>query len=64
MAATESGALFVIPRWEALPGARLMLSPDWIRRVHKAGLGIISWPVRDGTEIEDLQRMGMDIIWQ
>ncbi len=64
MAATESGALFVNPRWEALPGARQVLSPDWIRRVHKAGLGIMSWPLRSGDELEDLQRLGLDIVWQ
>jgi hypothetical protein len=64
MAATESGAQYINPRWEALPNARLFLTPDWIQRVHHAGLGIISWPVRSSAEFGDLQRLGLDVVWQ
>ena len=45
-AAQESGARYVNPRWGYLPGALDHLTPAWIKRLHTAGLGITSWPVR------------------
>ena len=32
----------------------------WIQRVHDAGLGIISWPITDASEVEALQRLDPD----
>ncbi len=60
-AARQCGAAFVHLRQENLRKAAL--DPEWIRRVHDAGLGIISWPVEDRNEYEKLQRLGVDILW-
>ncbi len=63
-AAQDSGARFVQPRWESLPNRLEILSAQWVQSVHQAGLGIISWPVGDVDEAENLQRLGVDILWQ
>jgi glycerophosphoryl diester phosphodiesterase len=62
-AARQSGAVFVNPRWDSMAGASQSLAPEWIQRVHDAGLGIISWPVDNPAEIDSLQRLGLDVIW-
>ncbi len=63
-AAQDCGARFVHLRWEDLPARREILSTQWIRALHRTGLGIISWLVDDPNEGEDLQRLGIDILWQ
>lgn len=63
-AARDSGAGFVLPRWESLPNRLEILSAQWVQSVHQAGLGIISWPVDDPDEAENLQRLGIDVLWQ
>ncbi len=59
-AARQSVASFVHPRWDS--GAAL--DADWTRRVHDAGLGVISGPVESAEEADALQRMGLDVIWE
>ena len=61
--ARESQAVFVNPLWAANPDSRANFTPQWIRRIHAAGLGIVSWPVRTEEEFADLQRMGLDVVW-
>jgi hypothetical protein len=63
-AATQCGAQYVHPRWEAHPGAMQALTPEWIERVHRSGLGIISWPVAAAPQRDDLQLRGVDIVWE
>jgi hypothetical protein len=63
-AAQGCGARFVLPRWENLPARRELLSAQWVRQVHSAGLGIISWPVDQVEDCEALQRQGVDVLWQ
>lgn len=63
-AAQDCGALYVHPRWENFANRREMLSGRWIQNIHSAGLGVMSWPVGDAVESEDLQRLGVDILWQ
>jgi hypothetical protein len=61
--ARESQAVFVNPLWAANPDSRANFTPQWIRRIHAAVLGIVSWPVRTEEEFADLQRMGLDVGW-
>ena len=61
--ARESGAQFANPLWAAAPESRDQFTPQWIRRVHAAGLGIVSWPVQTDEEYTDLQHMSLDVIW-
>jgi len=63
-AAAAIKAQFVQPRWETFPDWREALSSRWIEQVHRAGLGIMSWPVAQAEEFDALQRLGVDIIWQ
>jgi glycerophosphoryl diester phosphodiesterase len=54
-------AQYVHPAWEnqALEPHRL-LTPDWIRKVRAAGLGIICWHEERPAEIAALRRLGVD----
>ena len=61
--AEQSRSTFVYPRWSRLPGAP-PLNPDWVARIHAAGLGVIGGPVDGEERFADLQRKGLDIVWQ
>lgn len=61
--ARECGARFVNPLWAVKPDGRASFTPQWIRRVHAAGLGILSWPINSEEEFSDLQHMGVDVVW-
>ena len=62
-AAQEARTTFVHPRWASDPSARVRLNPDWIDRVHQAGLGIIGWPANSASELDAQQRLGLDVVW-
>ncbi len=59
--ASETGANFVHPCWEN-KGERpdRLLSPEWIDRVHAAGLGVIAWHEERPEVIRGLYRLGVD----
>jgi glycerophosphoryl diester phosphodiesterase len=59
--ARAAGADYVHPGWEtqAVEPHRL-LTPEWIRRVRDAGLGIIAWHEERPTEIAALSVLGVD----
>lgn len=61
--ARQCGARYVNPMWAAGLDGRASFTPQWIRRVHAAGLGILSWPVASEEAFNDLQRMGVDVVW-
>ncbi len=62
-AARSCGAMYVNPRWERLDNRQEFLTPEWITRVHQNGLGILSWPVEQAAEVNELRKMGVDVIW-
>jgi glycerophosphoryl diester phosphodiesterase len=59
--AAAVGAAYVHPGWEyrAAEPHRL-LTPEWIRRVHAARLGIVSWHEERPSEIAILRRLGLE----
>ncbi len=54
------GATYVHPCWERYPHPSALLTPMWIQRVRKAGLGIICWHEERPEEIAALQKLGVD----
>jgi len=55
------GADYVHPCWESLvPHPHTLLTPEWVARVHQAGLGIILWHEERPEEIAALSRLGVD----
>lgn len=59
--ARASGAEYVHPCWEyQCPSPHTLLTPEWIERVHGAGLGIISWHEERPAEIAALKRLKLD----
>ncbi len=55
------GATFVHPCWERQAAEpHKLLTPEWIERVRKAGLGIICWHEERPSEIAALQQLGVD----
>jgi hypothetical protein len=50
--------------WGHLPNPGALLNASWVERVHRSGLGIISWPVKDVIEAARLSRLGVDFLWQ
>jgi glycerophosphoryl diester phosphodiesterase len=57
------GATYVHPCWEyrAAEPHRL-LTPEWLRCVRAAGLGVVSWHEERPNEIAALRRLGVDAI--
>lgn len=54
-------AEYVHPCWESLsPEPHTLLTPEWIRRVRAAGLGIICWPEERPAAVAALRRLGVD----
>ncbi|MGC8779571.1 MAG: glycerophosphodiester phosphodiesterase, partial [Anaerolineae bacterium] len=54
------GANFVHPCWERYPNPSGLLTPEWMARVRKAGLGVICWHEERPEEIAGLARAGVD----
>lgn len=55
------GATYVHPAWESLAAEpHTLLTPDWIKRVRSAGLGIICWHEERPAEIAALKGLGVD----
>lgn len=52
---------YVHPCWESItPTPHKLLTPEWVERVHDAGLGIITWHEERPQEIEVLRKLGVD----
>ncbi|NOZ50350.1 MAG: hypothetical protein GXP37_09940 [Chloroflexi bacterium] len=52
---------YVHPCWENVsPTPHKLLTPDWVRRVHAARLGIIAWHEERPSEIAALRELGVD----
>jgi glycerophosphoryl diester phosphodiesterase len=60
--AQSVGATYVHPCWERFPHPSSYLTPSWIRRVRRAGLGIVLWHEERPAEIAALRRLGVDAI--
>lgn len=59
--AQAAGADYVHPCWEQrAPQPHRLLSPEWIRRVRQADLGVITWHEERPKEIAALRRLGVD----
>jgi glycerophosphoryl diester phosphodiesterase len=57
------GATYVHPCWEyRVAEPHRLLTPEWIRRVRAAGLGVVSWHEERLKEIAALRRLGVDAI--
>ncbi len=57
------GADYVHPRWEGQAQASQLLTPEWLRRVRDAGLGVIAWPEPRPEEAARLAHLGVDGIY-
>jgi glycerophosphoryl diester phosphodiesterase len=53
-------ASYVHPCWERLFDRCTLLSPQWLARARRAGLGIICWHEEDPQAIAALRRVGVD----
>jgi glycerophosphoryl diester phosphodiesterase len=53
-------ATYVHPCWERYPNPSALLTPEWIARVRRAGLGIICWHEERPAEIAALRQLGVD----
>ena len=54
---------YVHPCWERrAPQPHTLLSPEWVARVHDAGLGIVCWHEERPDEIAALRALGVDAI--
>jgi glycerophosphoryl diester phosphodiesterase len=53
-------AQYVHPCWERDSQPSALLTRDWIDRVHRAGLGIITWHEERPAEIAALRRLGIE----
>jgi glycerophosphoryl diester phosphodiesterase len=52
---------YVHPCWENITAApHTLLTPEWVRRVHESGLGIITWHEERPSEIAALRSLGVD----
>ncbi|MEZ4671830.1 MAG: glycerophosphodiester phosphodiesterase family protein [Anaerolineae bacterium] len=59
--ATSIGADYVHPCWEnAAPEPHKLLTPEWLKAVREAGLGIVTWHEERPTEIEALVNLGVN----
>ncbi len=58
--AQSVGATYVHPCWERFPRPSTHLTPGWIHRVRRAGLGVIAWHEERPEEIAALRRLGID----
>jgi glycerophosphoryl diester phosphodiesterase len=58
--AQSVGATYVHPCWERLPRPSAHLTPGWIHRVRRAGLGVIAWHEERPEEIVTLRQRGID----
>jgi glycerophosphoryl diester phosphodiesterase len=55
------GALYVHPAWEQQAAEpHRLLTPEWIKQVRAAGLGIICWHEERPSEITALRQLGVD----
>ena len=54
---------YVHPCWERrAPQPHTLLTPEWVARVHGAGLGIVCWHEERPDEIAALRALGVDAI--
>ncbi len=54
---------YVHPCWErAAPEPHTLLTPEWMRRVREAELGVVCWHEERPSEIAALQALGVDAI--
>jgi glycerophosphoryl diester phosphodiesterase len=54
---------YVHPCWEGrAPQPHTLLTPEWVERVHGAGLGIVCWHTEDPAEIAALREAGVEAI--
>jgi glycerophosphoryl diester phosphodiesterase len=54
---------YVHPCWERRAAQpHTLLTPDWVERVHDAGLGIVCWHEERPEEIAALRALGVDAI--
>jgi glycerophosphoryl diester phosphodiesterase len=61
--AQSVNADYVHPCWEnRAPEPHKLLTPDWMKRVRDAGLGIVCWHEERPSEIEALWNLGVDAI--
>ena len=58
--AKSVGATYVHPCWERFAHPSAHLTPGWISRVRRAGLGVIVWHEERPEEIAALRRLGVD----
>jgi len=58
--AQAAHAAYVHPCWERYPDPSALLTPEWVGRVRKAGLGIICWHEERPEIIAALRRIGVD----
>jgi glycerophosphoryl diester phosphodiesterase len=60
--AKSVSATYVHPCWERLAHPSEELTPGWIARVRRAGLGIVIWHEERPAEIAALRQLGVDAV--
>ena len=53
------GAEYVHPCWDYEPNNLELMTPEWLNRAHKAGLGVIGWVMQNRDSAKELREKGL-----